>query len=45
MSSRWAVTLRERRGYHRACVAVAGRNARIVWALLSRNVPLHAVTD
>jgi transposase len=33
--SRWAVALRERRGYHRAVVAIAAKNARIIWALLA----------
>jgi len=39
--SRWALALRERRGYHRTCVAIAAKNARIVWALLSSNQPLR----
>lgn len=39
--SRWALAVRERRGYHRACVAVAAKNARIVWALLSSNAELR----
>ena len=39
--SRWALSLRERRGYHRTCVAIAAKNARIVWALLSSNQPLR----
>lgn len=39
--SRWALAVRERRGYHRACVAIAAKNARIVWALLSSNQPLR----
>jgi transposase len=34
--SRWAVALRERRGYHRAVVAIAAKNARIIWALLTK---------
>lgn len=34
--SRWALAVRERRGYHRACVAVAAKNARVLWALLSK---------
>ena len=38
--SRWALSVRERRGYHRACVAIAAKNARIVWALLARGEPL-----
>jgi transposase len=39
--SRWALAVRERRGYHRACVAVAAKNARIVWALLANNAELR----
>lgn len=33
--SRWAMTLKERVGYHKAVVALAAKNARIVWALLA----------
>jgi transposase len=40
--SRWALALRERRGYHRACVAIAAKNARVVWALLAKE-PTPAV--
>jgi transposase len=32
--SRWALAVRARRGYHCACVAVAAKNARVVWAML-----------
>jgi transposase len=39
--SRWALGVRERRGYHRACVAIAAKNARIVWALLAKDEPLR----
>jgi transposase len=35
--SRWAMAVRARRGYHRAIIAVAAKNARIIWALLARN--------
>jgi transposase len=35
--SRWAMAVRARRGYHRAIIAVAEKNARIIWALLARN--------
>ena len=38
--ARWALSVRERRGYHRACVAIAAKHARIVWALLAKNQPL-----
>lgn len=34
--SRWAVALAERRGYWRAIVAIAAKNARLCWAMLSR---------
>ena len=34
--SRWALAVRERRGYHRACIAIAAKNARVAWALLAR---------
>ena len=40
--SRWALALQQRRGYHRACVAVAAKNARVVWALLAQEPPLAA---
>jgi len=33
--SRWAIALKERRGYHKAVVALAAKNARIIWALLA----------
>jgi transposase len=32
--SRWAIALRERRGYHRAVIAIAAKNARMIWAML-----------
>ena len=35
--SRWAIAVRARRGYHRAIIAVAAKNARIIWALLANN--------
>ena len=34
--SRWAVALEERRGYWRAVVAIAAKNARMAWAVLRR---------
>jgi transposase len=34
--SRWAVGLAERRGYWRAVVAIAAKNARMAWAMLHR---------
>jgi len=30
----WVNELRERRGYNRATVAVANKNARVIWAVL-----------
>jgi transposase len=35
--SRWALAVRARRGYHRACIAVAAKNARVVWAMLNHS--------
>ncbi len=32
--SRWALQIRERRGYGRALVAIAAKNARMCWAML-----------
>ena len=37
--SKWALALRERRGYHRACVAIAAKNARVAWAMLQGREP------
>ena len=34
--SRWALALRERRGYWKAVVAIAAKNARMAWAVLSK---------
>jgi transposase len=34
-TSRWAVALAERRGYWRAIVAIAAKNARMAWASLN----------
>jgi transposase len=39
--SRWALSVRARRGYHRACVAIAAKHARIIWAMLAKNKPLQ----
>ncbi len=33
--SRWALALKERRGYDRTCVAIAAKNARVIWAMLA----------
>jgi transposase len=34
--SRWAISLAERRGYWRAIVAIAAKNARMCWAVLNK---------
>ena len=34
--SRWAHALRSRMSYHKVCVAIAAKNARIIWSLLAR---------
>jgi transposase len=38
----WVNDLRERRGYNRATVAVANKNARIIWAVLRSGEPYRA---
>ena len=40
--SRWALALKARRGYHKGCVAIAAKNARIVWALLAKGESYRA---
>lgn len=40
--SQWANELRERRGFNRATVAVANKNARIIWAVLRTGEPYRA---
>ena len=39
--ARWALAVRARRGYHRACVAIAAKHARIIWAMLAKNEALQ----
>jgi len=39
--SRWVISLEQRRGYQRTLVAIASKNARIAWALLSKNQELR----
>ncbi len=39
--SRWSLGIEQRRGYYRALVAIAAKNARIAWALLAKNEPLR----
>jgi transposase len=40
--SRWVNELRQRRGYNRATVAVANKNARVIWAVLTSGEPSRA---
>jgi len=41
--SRWALELQQRRGYYRALVAIANKNARIAWALLAKKESLRRI--
>jgi transposase len=40
--SRWAVALAERRGYWKAVVAIAAKNARMAWAVLTKGEDFRA---
>jgi transposase len=40
--SRWAVSIRARRGYHKAIVAIAAKNARILWVILAKGESFRA---
>ncbi len=40
--SRWIKALRERCGFNKACVAIANKQARIIWALLTRGENYNA---
>lgn len=40
--SQWICSLEARRGYHRTLVAIAAKNARIAWALLSKNQSMQS---
>ncbi|ARJ64581.1 hypothetical protein WV31_02200 [Magnetospirillum sp. ME-1] len=42
--SQWINALRERRGANRAIVAVANKNARIIWAMLRRHEEFQPAT-
>jgi len=42
--SRWLQTLVERRGFNKAAVALANKNARILWAMASQDRVYEAVT-
>lgn len=35
-TSRWLKALKERVGWQKACVAMANKNARILWAVMTR---------
>ena len=39
--SKWVHHLREKSGWQKAAVALANKNARIAWALLTREQPYH----
>jgi transposase len=39
--SRWVLSVQARRGYHKTLVAIAAKNARIAWALLSKGQELR----
>lgn len=41
--SRWIVEIQRRRGTNRTCVAVANKNARILWALMAKGEPYRQV--
>lgn len=42
LNNEWVNQLRERRGFNRATVAVANKNARIIWAVLRTGEPYRA---
>jgi transposase len=35
-TSKWLVQLKDRIGWHKACIAMANKNARILWAVMTR---------
>jgi transposase len=41
--SRWAAALAERRGYWKAVVAIAAKNARMAWAVLVKGDAFKAL--
>lgn len=43
--SRWARALVERRGYWRAAIAIAAKNARLCWAVLTYGEAFHLTAD
>ena len=40
--SRWAAALRERAGWQKAVVALANKNARILWAVMTKGEAFDA---
>lgn len=40
----WVQALQERRGHNKAAVALAAKNARIIWAMLARDEPYRPAT-
>ena len=42
LNNQWVDQLRERRGFNRATIAVANKNARIIWAVLRTGEPYRA---
>ena len=40
--SRWVLALRERSGWQKAVVALANKNARILWAVMTRGEAFDA---
>lgn len=42
--NRWASQLKEKPGYNKAAVAVANKNARIIWAVLNSGEPYRAAS-
>lgn len=42
LNNQWVNQLRERRGFNRATVAVANKNARVIWAVLRTGEPYRA---
>jgi hypothetical protein len=39
----WILSLYERRGYNRTAVAVANKNARVLWALLTKEDAVYSL--
>ncbi|MCU7811944.1 MAG: IS110 family transposase [Candidatus Thiodiazotropha sp. (ex Notomyrtea botanica)] len=40
--ARWVRSIKQRRGFNRACVALANKNARIIWALMAHDETYRA---